>query len=333
MRRAEFGSGIPEPASLSIGFPARLDMGPVVRMDGAMNTELAREGLRFTTQEWLRVNLDSPALVAGIHARYAAAGAELHIANSFSAARHVLDGAGIGDLFEPINRAAVEICREAIDEAAPHPQWIAGSISTYASDHDRRNLPDLDTLERNCADQAKVLADAGADLIALEMLVDADTSVAMMGGAAEAGLPVSLGLVCVRDGSGRVLLFGRGRDDLYAGENLPLDEVLPSIVERAPHGLHLIVTMMHCRSEDTGPALAVARSCWDGDLAVYPNTGAYDAGGWSWTDAQTPEAFADDCTEWAAQGARIIGGCCGYGPKHIRAMSTRLPMVRSGARS
>ena len=173
--------------------------------------------------------------------------------NSFSAARHVLDGAGIGDLFEPVNRAAVQLCREAIDKAAPHPQWIAGSISTCASDHDRRNLP--------------------------------------------------------------------------------LDEVLPSIVERAPDGLQLIVTMMHCRPEDTGPALAVARSCWDGDLAAYPNTGAYDAGGWNWKDAQTPEAFADHCTEWAAHGARIMGGCCGYGPRHIRAMSARLPRVRSGARS
>ena len=296
-----------------------------------MNTELSREGLTFTTAEWLRVNVDAPEVVVGIHARYATAGAELHIANSFAAARHVLEAAGIGDRFESINRASVELCREAIDAAASHRQWIAGSISTYAAGHDRRNLPGLRELERNCADQACVLAAAGADLIALEMLVDADTCVAMMRGAAEAGLPVSLGLICFRDESGRVMLFGRGRDDLYACEDVPLDEVLPSIIERTPAGLRLIIAVMHTTPEDTGPALTVVRSFWDGDLAAYPNTGAYDAGGWDWTDAQTPEAFADSCAQWVAQGVRIVGGCCGYGPEHIRAMSVRLAGLQSVA--
>ena len=311
--------------------PTRLDTGRPVRMDGAMNTELAREGFTFTTAEWLRVNVDAPEVVAGIHARYAKAGAELHIANSFSAARHVLEAAGIGDRYEAINRASVELCREAIEAAAPHRQWIAGSVSTYAAGHDRRNLPNLHELERNCADQARVLADAGADLIALEMLADADTCVAMMRGAAEAGLPVSLGLICVRDASGRVMLFGRGRDNLYAGQDVPLDETLPSILERMPVGLRLIVAVMHSTPEDTGPALTVVRSCWDGEIAAYPNTGAYDSGGWDWTDAQTPQAFADSCAQWAALGVRIIGGCCGYGPGHIRAMSSRLAGSHSDA--
>lgn len=331
--RVDCASGAPAPSPMPADLPARLDTGPSVRMDGAMNTELIREGLTFTTTEWLRVNIDAPQVVAGIHARYAAAGAELHIANSFSASRHALEAAGIGDLFESINRASVEICREAIDAAAPHRQWIAGSVSTYAAGYDRRNLPGLHDLERNCADQASVLADAGADLIALEMLVDADTCVAMLRGAAEAGLPVLLGLVCFRDESGRVMLFGRDRDSLHPGEDLPIDEALPSIVERMPAGLRPIIAVMHSTHEDTGPALTAARSCWDGDLAVYPNTGAYDSGGWDWTDAQTPEAFADSCAQWAAEGARIVGGCCGYGPEHIRAMSIRLAGVQSGAPS
>ena len=65
-------------------------------------------------------------------------------------------------------------------------------------------------------------------------MVDADTCVAMMRGAAEAGLPVPLGLVRFRDESARVMLFGRGRGNLHAGEDVPLDAVLPSIVERMP---------------------------------------------------------------------------------------------------
>ena len=72
-------SGATAPGEMPAGLPGRLDTGPPVRMDGAMNTELVREGLTFTTTEWLRVNVDAPEVVAGIHARYAAAGAELHI--------------------------------------------------------------------------------------------------------------------------------------------------------------------------------------------------------------------------------------------------------------
>ena len=146
--------------------------------------------------------------------------------------------------------------------------------------------------------------------------------------------PCSLGLVCFRDESAGVMLFGRGRDNLHAGEDAPLDEVLPSIVERMPAGLRLIIAVMHSSSEDTGPAIAVVRSCRDGDIAAYPNTGDYGSGGGrDWTDSRTPEAFADSCEQWAAQGARIVGGCRGYGPEHIRAMSIRLARLQSDALS
>jgi len=161
-------------------------------MDGAMNTELSDRGILFNDVDWLGANVERADVIADIHKSYARLGAELHIANSFAIA--------------PLNRAAVSVCRRAIDRAAPHRQWIAGSISTYAKDHDRDNLPELDVLEENCRQQALVLADAGCDLIALEMLFDAEHSIAMLKGAAAAGLPISIGMVARRDRSGRILL-------------------------------------------------------------------------------------------------------------------------------
>ena len=71
----------------------------------------------------------------------------------------------------------------------------------------------------------------------------------------------------------------------------------------------------------------------DGNLAAYPGTGVYTSGGWDRKDAQTPKAFADSRAQWAAQWARIVGGCCGYGPEHIRVMSTRLAGARCDAPS
>jgi methionine synthase I (cobalamin-dependent) len=185
-----------EPVNEKISFIERLSMGRPVLMDGAVNTELSRKGLLFKSNEWLRINLECPEILAQIHRDYARAGAELHIANSFSTARHVLEAAGLGEQYEALNLAAVQLCRDAIDAAAPHQQWIAGSLSTYAPDCDRNNLPSFEVLQKNTAEQSALLADAGCDILALEMLGDVDVSIAMLRGAARAALPISIGLVC-----------------------------------------------------------------------------------------------------------------------------------------
>ena len=90
---------------------------------------------------------------------------------------------GLEAEFESLNRAAIEVCREAIDTAADREQWVAGSISTYAPGHDRTRLPNAAVLERNAADQAETLAKAGADLIVLEMVFTVEQAVAMLRGA------------------------------------------------------------------------------------------------------------------------------------------------------
>ena len=288
-----------------------------ILLDGAINTELSRQGLLFTTQEWLRVNLDAPNVVANIHKAYARAGAEVHIANSFASARHVLEAAGMGDDYESINRAAVRLCREAGDEVADHQQWIAGSLSTYATGHDRTNLPALDILERQCAEQADILADAGCDMLALEMLFDVDTTSAMLNGALQAGLPVSIGLVCTRDDHGQVTLFGT-RPSMLAGHKNLLSESLPKIIQTAHDPDRLIVSVMHSELEHTGPALAVIGQYWDGLTGAYPNNGHYRApGGWDTSHGYSEQEFTHACLQWVDCGLNLVGGCCGVGPTHI----------------
>ncbi len=295
-----------------------------VCMDGAMNTELSRKGLVFDTDEWLMVNQTSPGHIAEIHRAYARAGAEIHIANSFAVARHVLEQAGLAQRFKALNRAAVTLCRDAIDGAASHPQWIAGSISTYAHNHDRNNLPDLVTLEKNCQEQATVLARAGCDLIALEMLFDVDTSVAMLKGAAACGLPISIGLVCAIEPSGDVVLEG-SRDGRRGKQNTPIDRALPRILSAVPVDAELIVSVMHSEIAATGPSVRAIQRHWEGVIATYPNRGRYrPPGGWDTSGACGAVAFADACEQWLRQGATIVGGCCGVGPEHIAELRRRL---------
>lgn len=304
---------------------------PVV-MDGAVNTELSRNGYRFTAAEWLVANCEAPDVVAGIHRAYAAAGAEVHIANSFSAARHSLESAGLGERYEVINRAAVSLCRAAIDQAADHEQWVAGSISTYAAGQDGRNLPPAAALTHSCAEQAALLVDAGCDLLALEMLYDEQTAVALLNGAGSAGVPVSLGLVCEVEVNGLVTLQGPTSVGRKARSKQPLHTALPRILDALRPQTQAIVSVMHSRVDDVAPAIAAIRRYWDGFIAVYPNIGRREAGGgWSSDDDYTSQAFASIASQWVESGACMVGGCCGAGPAYIRELATIFSPTNAGA--
>lgn len=297
----------------------RLESGPPLIMDGAMSTELAARGLVFNEREWLHINLDRPEVVAEIHASYARAGAELHIANSFATARHVTEYYGFPDSFEALNRSAVELCRAAVESAGTGRQWIAGSISTYAPNHDRGLLPDLDQMEENCRDQALILASAGCDLIVLEMIARGDMGAAMLKGAADAGLPVSVGIICDRHAEGTLVMRHRTL------EPEPVTTGLTRILEVAPSQAQIIVTVMHTDVEQTTAVLDEVRASWSGLTGAYPHTGCPDGkGGWDMTEGCDQEAFTQTCQDSVDGGVCFVGGCCGIGPDYIRALAQRL---------
>jgi len=307
---------------------------PVI-VDGAINTELARKGLRFSSRQWLTANLDAPRVVGDIHRSYAKAGAEVHIANSFSAARHALEPEGLGDFYELINREAVRLCREAVETAASHEQWIAGSISSYASGFDPRHLPPLETLSRNCSEQAALLVDAGCDLLALEMLFDVETAVAMIEAVAAAGVPVCVGLVCTVNAAGDMMLDVQSDAKSGAAAVRPLHSALPEIIAALAKVATPIVAVMHCATAHTAGAIEAIAAHWDGLIGAYPNVGMRDSSGtWCTSEAQSPVAFGSEALQWSRSGATLIGGCCGSEPAHIQALVSALQAdTSSGLRS
>jgi len=290
---------------------------PPVIMDGALNTELSARGVYFNNVDWLRANTHHADIISDIHASYARAGARLHIANSFSCARHVTESFGIPEEFEAINRAAVTVCREAIDAVSSEPQWVAGSISTYAKDHDRRNLPELGVLEVNTRDQARILRDAGADMIALEMLFDVDHTLAMLRGAVSAGVPVSVGMVCAQSPDGEIVI-----QDKVAGQNTDrfssFVKAVRDIEAGCPDNVDIVMTVMHSPFDVTDTAMGLLADTFDGPIGAYPNIGHYaPPGTWDISDAPSPEVFAEACQRWSTMGACFVGGCCGVGPAYI----------------
>lgn len=308
---------------MSTSLQAALRNSAPIVMDGAMGTELTRIGSFIGSKDWVSSILGHPDQVARIHRDYAEAGAQIHIANTFAAAGHVLEKVGLTDRFEELNRGAVEVCQNAIAEAGPDQKWIAGSISTYVIGSDRADLPRGAKLQEYVRAQADVLANAGCHMLALEMLFDVETSGEIMAAAQSAGLPISVGLTCVRDEAGRVCL--RGEYSFRRENLLPLADALPEIVAAASGEIPWVMTIMHSDMDITDDAVQIMRQHWAGPIGVYPNSGKLlPPDRWDHDSVCSRSVFVSHAEKWISQGAMIVGGCCGVGPAHIAKLAAHI---------
>jgi S-methylmethionine-dependent homocysteine/selenocysteine methylase len=282
----------------------------VVVLDGGMGTEIEARGARMDHEAWCGLaNLERPDLVREIHEDYIRAGADVVIANTFPTNRAALAAAGCGDRFDAANRAAVEAAIEA-RERAGRPVAVAGSMSllgtvdTGRSDDER---PSDEQLLDVYGEQAAVLADAGVDLIVLEML-DARWSAALRPALAT-GLPVWAGVWTELGEDGR----------LRAPTGRAFEEDLPALLDDRLAA----VLVMHSHLDAVDAALAAIARHWDGPRGAYPHAGHWERPNWVFEDL-APDAMADHAAAWVGDGARIVGGCCGTRPEHIRAIRERL---------
>ncbi len=249
-----------------------------------------------------------PKTVREVHEDYIRAGAEVIITNTFPAARHVLEPAGLGDRFRELNTRAVELAQQARENVAEVEVWVAGSISTFTAGNDIARVPDEKEARANYREQAEVLAEAGADLIALEMLEDLKQASYAVEAAVSTGLPVSAGFSAKRGDDGALVLWNMENTLVEALETVPLSGVS-------------LVSVMHTLVEDTPDALGEVVERWSGPVGAYPHAGRFEMPNWRFIDQISPEDFAREAVGWHALGARAIGGCCGIGPEHIRVLA------------
>ena len=253
--------------------------------------------------------------VRGVHEDYLRAGAEILISNSFATSRHVLAAAGLGERVAELNRRSIALAKEAVARVAPdRAVWIAGSISTFVPSGDNRHRPASTAEHASYREQAELLAEAGADLLALEMIRDIDQACAIIEAAAATGLPLWVGFTCRLDDDGETVLL-RGRD-----QERPLRDCLGPVLAA---GRCSAVAVMHCDIAASGRALDIVFKGWNGPVVCYPENGEWENPDWRFGQL-TPEDFASAAENWADRGVRIIGGCCGIGPEHVMSLSRRL---------
>jgi homocysteine S-methyltransferase len=280
--------------------------GGTLLLDGGTGSELRRRGVVLDPAVWsARAALTHYELLRAIHLDYVDAGADVITTNTFATTRFVLAAAGLADELVTINARAVAAAREA-RAASGREVAIAGSISCLPPRFDVHCYPD----ERSEADAyrelAETLAEAGVDLLLLEMLQETRHAPLACAAAQSVGLPYWLGVSCRLGASGTLVGF-----DFPL---VPLSSCLAALLPFAPDA----VAVMHSPVSAVAPALAAIREQWPGPLGAYPEVGDAKADA---ACSVSPADFAEHARGWLAAGARIIGGCCGTSPEHVRALA------------
>jgi homocysteine S-methyltransferase len=157
--------------------------------------------------------------------------------------------------------------------------------------------------------KAEGLAEAGCDLIMMEMMRDLDYSLWATEAAVATGLPVWVGVSTERRPDGTLAGFGR--------QDFALNDIVSALMETGA----TVCSVMHTSPNDTGEALQIVRKYWKGPLGTYPESGYFKMPDWQFTDVITPEELVNFSGQWRTLGATIFGGCCGIGPQHIQALS------------
>ena len=288
----------------------RLAAGETILMDGGMGSEFERRGLASPTTWSGGPMLTHPDLVRDIHQEYIEAGAEIIITNTFATGRDMLVEGGLEHRVAEANKLGMEAAVQARSNAGKEDSVvIAASVSTMApKEHAEVPVPYEIALE-NYREQLGELAKGGPDVAVGEMLIRISDTLAVIEAATELGLPVWIGLSVIRDGDGLYL----GIEGRHGGETL--QEAMDAIKDKDVAA----VFVMHTPVDETGPGLEIVKNSWSGTFGAYAHFPRH-GGPNPRANVLDPQQYLEYAKGWREQGARIIGGCCGTRPDHIRAL-------------
>ncbi|MEK6721494.1 MAG: homocysteine S-methyltransferase [Chloroflexota bacterium] len=293
----------------------------IVILDGGLATELAARGHDLTHRLWsARLLMDEPQAIEDVHLAYFQAGARVATTASYQATIPGFATAGM-DRAAALGaiRRSVELAGRAADRHASLAGLdrtslvVAGSVgpygamladgSEYRGDYD----PGRAVLRDFHAPRMEALLEAGADLLALETIPTVREAEVLAGLVIEFGARAWLSFQC-RDGRSTA-----------AGE--PIAEAMASAT-----GPAFVAVGVNCTAPRHLVALLeAAASATDRPLIAYPNGGdRWDAQARAWVSDAPHGPPLDDAPDWAAAGAKWIGGCCGTGPADIRSLATLL---------
>jgi len=294
-------------SSMSIHpFLQRLRETPLLA-DGAMGTMLYAKGV--SSEQCLEyLVLARPAWVSEIHQAYATAGADIIKTHTFGANRTRLADHGLADKVRDLNFRAVKLARD-VREVTGRALFIAGDIGPLG----KRLQPEgpLPQAEMHDAfrEQVNVLWEAGADLLLFETFVHiVELEVAIQAAREVCDLPIVASMTFAEDG---LTMTGHTPAEVVGRVRRAGADVVGVNCSVGPTAM--LQTLEHLREASD-----------DAPLIIMPNAGFPERVEGRFYYPASPEYFARQTDAFLAQGARIVGGCCGTTPMHTRAMRAAL---------
>lgn len=268
--------------------------------DGAMGTMLYARGV-FINLCYDELALRSPELVRDIHAAYVKAGAEVVETNTFGANRPKLSQYGLESQVALINRRAAELAREAAGEH----RLVAGAVGPLGVRLEPYGPTSREEAGRHFAEQMQALLEGGADCFVLETFGDLDElqQAVLAARAVDARVPV---IAQATIGQDLRTAFGATPEDVAVA----LDR----------WGVDIIGLNCSIGPQTILEAIERMAAVTDRKLSAQPNAGMpRDVAGRRMYMA-SPEYMASYARHLVNAGAKVIGGCCGTTPEHIKAM-------------
>jgi S-methylmethionine-dependent homocysteine/selenocysteine methylase len=258
----------------------------------------------------------APEIVRDVHADYIAAGADVITTNTYGVIRSELAKEGIEDRFAELNHLAGRLAVEARDSADRHAA-IAGSLPPLRGSYRPDLVGSYEDILPRYREQVEHLAPY-VDLFICETMSSAAEGLAAATAAAESGKPVWVSWTLHEDRSGR-LRSGETIDEAAAAiAHLPVAAFLANCCP--PESIAAAMPAL----VELGPAGGYANA-----FRPVPADWELETGGLlPLREDLDPEAYAGHVAHWHADGARIVGGCCGTGPEHIARLRRLLDEVR-----
>jgi 5-methyltetrahydrofolate--homocysteine methyltransferase len=290
-----------EATATRTSFRDRLERGDVLIADGATGTTCQHMGLPLgvAPEEWV---LTAPERIIALHRGFAQAGSDIVLTCTFGGTGiRLADGPFAGQASE-INRRAAELARAGVGDGV----LVAGSLGPTGQLCEPLGLLTHDEAADSYAEQAEALAEGGVDLLVLEtMFCPIEASAAIAGVRRATDLPF-------------VLAFSFDR-----GTRTMMGTTTAEVVELAVGAGATAVgancgTSLEAMSAIVGELSAAAPEL---PLWVKPNAGLPRMTGDSAVYDVTPEQLGAAARRYVEAGARIVGGCCGSTPEHVRAIT------------
>jgi homocysteine S-methyltransferase len=282
----------------------------VLVCDGAMGTMLYAKGV-FINKSFDALNVTQADLVAEVHREYLRAGADIIETNTFGANRVKLATFGIGDKLQAINEQGARIARSAAGDRA----YVAGSIGPLGIRIEPWGKTGVDEAQEYFREQAQALAQGGVDLFILETFRDLnEIGAAIAAVRSVSDLPIVAQMTTEEDGNSL--------------DGTPPERFAPELEKRGATVIGVNCAVGPAPMLDTIERMAAVTSL---RLSAQPNAGKpRDVEGRN-IYLCSPEYMASYARRFVLHNVRIVGGCCGTTPEHIRQIKAAVGGVPASA--